>query len=136
MNNNLSTMAIVVVLVHLVVSGIHGLVHLVIPVPVSLLQAVYIGGVITLMPLLAVRELTQNHFSRGFWLLFGSMLGSLLFGVYNHFIAISPDHVAHVPDHSTVPVFQATALTIMLLEAIGIVIGTWGILPQVHYEQS
>lgn len=135
---NFATSGIVIVVVHLIVSALHGLAHLVIPVSLPLLSALYVGIVIGCMPLIAVWELSKKHYSRGAWLLFLSMLGSLLFGIYNHFIAISPDHVSHVPDHDATPLFQVTAYTIMVLEAIGTGIGLWGInlLPRMRYGQS
>lgn len=128
---NFATSGIVIVVVHLIVSALHGLAHLVIPVSLPLLSALYVGIVIGCMPLIAVWELSKKHYLRGAWLLFLSMLGSLLFGIYNHFIAISPDHDA-------TPLFQVTAYTIMVLEAIGTGIGLWGInlLPRMRYGQS
>lgn len=135
---NFAASGIVIVLVHLIVSVLHGLAHLVIPVSLPLLSSLFVGVVITLMPLLAMWQLNRKNYPGGAWLLFISMFGALLFGVYNHFIAISPDHVSHVPDHEATPVFQITACTIMLLEAIGTGIGLWGIIlqPEVRYGQS
>lgn len=111
---SVATYGTVIVLVHAVMAAIHGLAHLVIPVTLSLFSTLFVAVVIGLAPFVAA------------WLLFASMLAAFLFGVYNHFIALSPDHVARVPDHDATPIFQATAYTIMVLEAIGAGIGFWG----------
>lgn len=111
---SVATYGTVIVLVHAVMAATHGIAHLVIPVTLSLFSTLFVAVVIGLAPFVAA------------WLLFTSMLAAFLFGVYNHFIALSPDHVARIPDHDATPIFQATAYTIMVLEAIGAGIGFWG----------
>lgn len=116
----------VIVLVHAVVASAHGIAHLAIPVPLSLLSSLFVVTVIGLMPFIAVRLLWSAYTRIGMWLLLVSMLAALIFGLYNHFINVSPDHVSHVPDHEATPIFQVTAYTIMALEAIGVAIGFRG----------
>jgi hypothetical protein len=50
------------------------------------------------------------------------MAGSLVFGVVNHFVIVSPDHVSHVPaEWSTL--FTVTAVLLAVLEAAGTAAG-------------
>jgi hypothetical protein len=51
------------------------------------------------------------------------MLGSLVFEVYNHFIAISPDHVSHVPAGTWGDIFRMTAVASAITEVLGIAAG-------------
>ena len=46
------------------------------------------------------------------------MAGSLVFGLVNHFVLASPDHVAHVAPEWR-PLFTATAVLLALTEALG-----------------
>lgn len=123
---SVATYGTVIVIVHAVMAATHGIAHLVIPVTLSLFSTLFVAVVIGLAPFVAARMLWGRNAQVGAWLLFASMLAAFLFGVYNHFIALSPDHVAHVPDHDATPIFQATAYMIMVLEAIGAGIGFWG----------
>ena len=54
----------------------------------------------------------------GSWLVAATMAASLVFGVVNHFVLSSADHVAHVAPGSRV-LFASTAVLIALLEAAG-----------------
>jgi hypothetical protein len=53
------------------------------------------------------------------------MLASLAFGVYHHYVAISPDHVAHLPASSPTAQSQFiwSAGAIAALEAIATIYG-------------
>ena len=46
------------------------------------------------------------------------MAGSLVFGLVNHFVLASPDHVAHVSPEWR-PLFATTAVLLAVTEAIG-----------------
>ena len=54
------------------------------------------------------------------------MAAALVFGIYWHYVAVSPDNVAHLPDGPLQGLFQLTALLEILFEAIGVVVGLWG----------
>jgi hypothetical protein len=54
----------------------------------------------------------------GSWLIAITMAGSLVFGVVNHFVLASPDHVAEVAQPWQ-PLFTATAVLLAVTEAIG-----------------
>ena len=110
-----------VVLAHAVVVWLHGQAHEKLGVdtfdwPGNL----FIYIVIIAAPIIAMILLWTRWSRRGIWLLLGSMLGSLLFGGYNHFIAITPDHVAHLPAGEAQTLFTVTAVLLMIVEIFGI----------------
>ena len=63
----------------------------------------------------------------GYALLLVSLLGSLLFGVYHHFIAISSDHVDHLPAGDAQGLFRSTAWITAVLELAGVAIAGWAL---------
>lgn len=58
----------------------------------------------------------------GLWLLFVSMLGSLIFGIVYHYIVISPDHVAHLPVGEARGMFRITAVLLLITETFGVAV--------------
>jgi hypothetical protein len=51
------------------------------------------------------------------------MFGSLLFGLYHHFLTVSPDHV-HLQPHSPWGItFVLTAYLLVITEAVGTYVG-------------
>jgi hypothetical protein len=116
-----------IVVLHAIANGLHGLAHVEIPVALSLLQSLFIGIVIFLIPIIAA-VLLWTQFSRiGSWLLLGSMAGSLFFGLYNHFIVMSPDHVSQVSFAGWGLLFQVTAFLIEIVDGLGCGVGVWAI---------
>ncbi len=104
---------------HAIANGLHGLAHIKIPVALSLLQSSFVGIVIFLIPLVAVVLLWTQFYRLGSWLLLGSIGGSFLFGLYNHFIVISPDHVSQVSFIGWGILFQVTAIVILIVDGLG-----------------
>jgi hypothetical protein len=88
-------------------------------IPPSLLTNAYIALVLFLSPLVAAGLFWTRRARTGAWLLFWSMLGSLLFELYNHYLVMSPDHVSQIPADFWGRVFQATAAATAVLEAAG-----------------
>ncbi|NMF61360.1 hypothetical protein [Brasilonema octagenarum] len=115
------------VIVHTIVNILHALAHVSIPVPVTPSQAVFIVTVILTVPLVAMVLLWTPLSRMGVVLLLVSMLGSLIFGVYNHFIAISPDHISQIPPGNWQLLFQVTAVLLFLTELLGCGVGVWAI---------
>jgi hypothetical protein len=115
------------VVIHAITNGLHGLAHVEIPVALSLLQSLFIGIVIFLIPIIAAVLLWTQFYRIGSWLLLGSMTGSLLFGLYNHFIVMSPDHVSQVSFAGWGLLFQVTAFLIMIVDGLGCGVGVWAI---------
>jgi hypothetical protein len=115
------------VLVHGVPLVLHSIAHtqLGIYLP-SVLANVYIAAVLFAAPVIAAVLLWMGWLRSGGWLLVASMLGSLVFEVYNHFMAMSPDHVSQVPSGTWGDIFRitatASAITEVLAAAAGIAI--------------
>jgi hypothetical protein len=118
-----------VVVIHAIVVALHGLAHQKIPVPLSLLQSLFVGIVIVLTPIAATVLLWTSVYRIGRWLFLGSMTGALLFGIYNHFIMISPDHISQIPFEGWGVMFQVTAFLLWVTEGIGCGVGIWALNP-------
>jgi hypothetical protein len=115
-------LALLTIIVHAVVVSLHSAAHQVLGVEASPGQLIYIVLVIMVAPLAAGILLWKRLKTEGALLLIGSLYGSFVFGVFNHFVAMSPDHVKRVgelPQKSWVFVFQITAALLALVEAFG-----------------
>jgi len=112
-----------VVLAHFVIVMLHGSAHTNLKIELAAWQTVYVLIVIVVAPLLAA-ILIWTRFSRfGFALLAAAMGGALIFGVYFHYLLISPDHVSHLPPGDAQGTFRLTALLLAITEAIGLTVG-------------
>ena len=114
-----------VVTLHAIVVFLHALAHRYIPVPATPTQAIFIVTVIVTAPIVAMVLLWTSFRRTGAILLHCSMLGALIFGVYNHFIAIGPDRVSQIPPSNWQLLFQVTAVLLTVTEAVGCGIGAW-----------
>ena len=114
--------ALVLVLIHLVVSTLHGRAHQAAMVTLTTFGYVYVGVVITLMPLVAAVFLFTRKKKIGALLLALSMSGSFIFGFWFHFLSQTNDNVTQVHGawHST---FLWTAITLAVIELAGTVLG-------------
>lgn len=120
--------AVWVIVIHALVSVLHGAAHQRLNVPLSLAQNLYVIVVIFFAPLVAALLLWKKQHFSGALLFLGSMAGSLVFGLYNHYVANSPDHVSHVAlsaDTTWATIFQVTAALLAGLEAFGCLVGAW-----------
>ena len=121
----LKLMALGVIAIHFAVVVLHSIAHEVLPVKATPAQLAFIIPVIIVAPIIAGALLPK--FQRaGAILLAASMLGSLLFGVYYHFIADTIDHVAHVAFMQPAfwsQMFQLTSALLALSEMIGTGLG-------------
>lgn len=123
---NTIRLALAAVIAHAVVVALHSTAHQILGVQASPLQMLFIVTVIIIAPPLAGVLLWKDFRWPGAMLLAASMAGSLIFGVYNHFVAHSPDHVSQVSSMSPAGwavVFQVTALLLSITEALGICAG-------------
>ena len=109
-----------IVLAHLVVSMVHGVAHTQAHVPLSLAANLFVYIVILTGPLIGL-ALTWRTPRLGSWVIALAMAGSLVFGLVNHFVVSSPDHVAHVDPHWR-PLFATTAVLLAVTEALGAVL--------------
>jgi TctA family transporter len=116
-----------IAVIHGIINGLHGLAHVKIPIPLSLFQSLFVGIVIFLIPILAAILLWTKLYRIGNWLLIGSLTGSLLFGIYYHYIVISPDHFTQVSFAGWGMLFQVTALLIEIVDGLGCGVGIWAL---------
>jgi len=126
-HDSLQRFGVLVVTFHFVISLVHGVAHSSLHIGMKLWQTVYILLVITLLPLIS-GFLLWRALRGGFFLLLISMLGSLIFGGYYHFIATGADNVASLGLHSWAPAFQVTAVLLSLTEVAGVLTGLFGLL--------
>ena len=112
----------IAVLAHLIVSWFHGQAHTRLGVGLSDWQQMYVFVVIFLAPLVALALSFTRYVRAGLWLLFASMLGSLVFGAVYHYVIVSPDHVAHLPVGEARGLFRLTAVLLLITEALGVVV--------------
>jgi hypothetical protein len=105
------------VLVHLAISVVHGNAHAGAHVPLSQMASLFVYVVILAGPLAGL-ALTWPARQAGGYLIALTMIGSLVFGIVNHFVLSSPDHVAQV-DPQWQPLFATTAVLLAITEAIG-----------------
>ena len=114
--------ALVLILIHLVVSILHGWAHQGAMVTLTTFGNVYVGVVITLMPVVAAVFLFTRKLKIGSLLLALSMLGSFVFGFWYHFLSQTNDNVTqvHGPWHST---FLWTAIALAVIELAGMLVG-------------
>jgi hypothetical protein len=112
----------IVVLAHLVINLLHGRAHTDLGVGLTTWQYIFVMTVILLAPLIALVLSWTRYAGAGLWLLFVSMLGSLIFGFCYHYIIISNDHVAHLPAGDARGMFRMTALLLLITEALGVIL--------------
>lgn len=116
-----------IVILHLLTNGLHGLAHVKIPVALSLLQSSFVVSVVFLAPIIAAVLLWTPLSRIGCWLLLSVMASSLLFALYNHLIAISPDHISQVSWQGWGLLFQITAYLILVVDGLGCWFGVWSL---------
>ena len=125
MGKEMKVPALIIVAIHFVVVVLHSIAHQVLPVDATPAQLAFIIPVIVIAPLVAAIMLPKFE-KAGMVLLTASMLGSLLFGIYYHFIADTIDHVAHVAHREPLfwsQTFQITSYLLAITEAAGAVVG-------------
>ena len=103
---------------HLVVSILHGTAHTGARVPLSPAANLFVLGVILAGPLVGLALMWPAE-RIGIWLIGGTMAASLVFGLVNHFVLSSPDHVGHV-DPEWRLLFATTAALLAVIEAAGV----------------
>lgn len=123
--NRIASIATAIVVLHLAVAIVHGQAHERLGVGLDMWQNVFVYTVIVAAPIVAAALSWTRWSKAGACLLGFSMLGSLAFGVYHHFIAVSSDHVGHLPEGDAQGLFVATAILLVPIEAAGAVFGLW-----------
>jgi hypothetical protein len=109
-----------VVLGHFMISIAHGAAHAGAHIPLSAAANAFVFVVILAGPLAGL-VLTFASRRLGSWVIGITMAGSLVFGFVNHFLLVSPDHVAHVASEWR-PLFGVTAALLAATEGLASVL--------------
>lgn len=110
----------VIVLGHLAITMAHGAAHQSAHVPIAWWAQLFVLIVIVVAPIGGL-VLSLRSPRTGTALVAAAMAGSLVFGLVNHFLIVSPDHVQEVAAASR-PLFATTAVLLVLSEAAGAVL--------------
>ena len=115
--------ATAIVAAHLLVNIGHGLAHRELRVGLAPSASLFVTVVVLIFPLVATALLWTAKKRPGLILLSLSMFGSLLFGLYHHFLAVSPDQIHSQPSDGWGTTFVLTAYLLLITEAIGTYVG-------------
>jgi hypothetical protein len=122
MDRNRQQLALsVVVVLHLLVTLTHGWAHSAAAVPLGWASLAFVVVVIQVAPLIGLAWMRTSP-QAGARLIGVAMAASLLFGLINHFVISSPDHVDHVAAQWR-PLFTSTAVALAVTEAAGAILG-------------
>jgi uncharacterized membrane protein len=116
----------VIVLGHLAITMAHGAAHQSAHVPIARWAELFVLIVIVVGPIVGL-ALSIPRPRAGTALVAAAMAGSLVFGLVNHFLIVSPDHVQEVAAASR-PLFATTAVLLVVSEAAGAVLALWRLL--------
>ena len=123
--NRSAKFATAILVAHLLVNIAHGFAHHELRIGLTPLAAIFVIVVVLIFPLIATGLVWTAHERLGLILLSLSMCGSLLFGLYHHFLTVSPDHVRLQPASEWGIVFVFTAYGLLITEAIGTYVGVY-----------
>lgn len=107
----------------------HGGAHSDLAIGLPIEKTIFVYAVILIAPLVAAALVWTRFRLVGVWLFFLAMLGAFLFGVYHHYILVSPDNIHHLPagNPESQNKFVASAAVIGLLELISTLFGAYEI---------
>jgi len=111
--------AALVVLVHTVVMLVHGAAHMRLNIGLAPWAKIYVLGIVGIGPIVGLSFLRSSRQRTGAAILFITMIGALLFGLWNHFIAQGADHVMHLQAGPWRLPFQVTAGLLLISEVAG-----------------
>jgi hypothetical protein len=123
--NRTALLAAAVVALNLGIAAVHGLSHSHAGVPLEPWQTAFVRVAVVALPVLAAVLYWTPLRRAGAGLLAAAMLASLLFGLYFHFVADTPDHVSHRDASAAGVLFLATAVLLVPAEALGVWFGVW-----------
>jgi hypothetical protein len=121
--NRSAKYATAIVVAHLLVNIVHGFAHRELHVGLAPLASIFVIVVVLVFPLIATGLLWTAKKRLGLILLLLSMFGSLIFGLYHHFLTVSPDHIHSQPSVGWGTTFVLTAYLLLITEAIGAYVG-------------
>ena len=117
--------ALTVIGVHFFIAVFHGIAHQELPVDLSAVQLAFVIVVIMISPIVSGGLIIKSA-RAGSLLLLLSMLAALIFGLYFHFVADSPDNISHMtemPSSLWPGTFKLTAYVLALIETLGAFVG-------------
>jgi hypothetical protein len=126
LNLTARSVAILAVAVHFAVATLHGRAHQILNIQLTKGEVLFIFLVITGAPIVAAVLVALRKFRSAGVILALSMFGSLLFGLWHHYIVISPDHISQVwylPNRLWSLIFQITSAALALIELFGTAVG-------------
>ena len=85
------------VIAHLVTTLWHGDAHSTLGIDLSAAKTLYVLIVILAAPIISAILIWTRFTVFGVGLFAISMAGALVFGVYHHYVLVSPDNIAHLP---------------------------------------
>ena len=85
------------VIIHLIAPLWHGDAHTTLEINLPDLKNLFVYIVILGGPIVGAALVWTRHSVLGAGLVAVSMVGALVFGVYHHYILVSPDNIAHLP---------------------------------------
>ena len=117
----------VLVAFHLAVVVRHGGAHTALAIALPPEKTAFVVIVILIAPPVAAILMWTRYARAGVWMIFLSMLGALLFGVYHHYILVSPDNVGHLPTGSAAAqsAFVSSAAVLAWLELVSALCGAF-----------
>lgn len=110
---------------HFAVTAWHGAAHGALAIGLPPSKNAFVYTVIVAAPLVAAALVWTRHDRVGLRLFSAALLGALLFGVYHHYVLVSPDNVHHLPagsaeDHAA---FTRSAAALALVELAALLYG-------------
>jgi len=85
------------VIVHVIATLWHGDAHSTLGIDLPTLKILYVYAVILAAPIVGAILVWTRFIIFGAGLFAFSMVGAFVFGVYHHYVLVSPDNVAHLP---------------------------------------
>jgi hypothetical protein len=122
------------VLLHLIVSSVHGAAHAKANVPLSPAANLFVYVVILIGPLAGL-ALTWLAEKIGSWVVAITMSGAFVFGLVNHFVLDSPDHVANVAPQWQL-LFTTSAILLAVIELLACVLAIRVVRESRTYHES
>jgi hypothetical protein len=122
--NRIASIATGIILLRQAIAVLHGRAHEQLGVGLDPWQNAFVMSVIA-APFVAMILYWTRYAQAGALLLGISMLAGMLFGIYFHFIAISHDHISHLPEGDGQGFFIATAVLLVPIELLGTIFGFW-----------
>ena len=122
----LLNVGLAVVVAHVVVNVVHGMAHGAVEVWLPAWKNVIVLLMVLIGPVAGLALAWRGKAAVGYGLLAVTMAGSLAFGVWHHFIAMSSDHVSQIPEGAWGSAFIASSWALAISEVAGAAVGAVG----------